>query len=56
MEFFLFVKNDFLLSVPIVLGAISIIIGSLRLLKDQNQTVEEDNENDRLRKTDIKNV
>lgn len=35
MEFFLFVKNDYLLSVPIVLGAISIIIGRLRLLKGQ---------------------
>ena len=40
MEFFLFVKDDYLLSIPIVLGAISIIIGSLRLLKGQRLTVK----------------
>jgi MFS family permease len=40
MEFYLFVKSDYLLSVPIVLGAISIIIGSIRLLKKQNSKIK----------------
>jgi hypothetical protein len=38
MEFFLYVKNDYLLSIPILLGALSIIIGANRLLNTNKVT------------------
>jgi hypothetical protein len=38
MEFFLYVKNDYLLSIPIMLGALSIIIGAKRLLNTTKTT------------------
>ena len=40
MEFFLYTKNDYLLAFPLLLGALSIIIGSKRLLKNSDDKKE----------------
>jgi hypothetical protein len=53
MEFFLYLKNDYLLSIPILLGAISIIIGGKRILDNNKQLVKKSVFNDNNKITEF---